>query len=295
MRIIHKPDKQVAKVALTIGNFDGFHLGHAALCKEMRSLNKETLLLTFSNHSSQILTHSVPKNLTTLATKLRLIEKCGIDTALVIPFTEQISEMSAEEFLSSFMRQCPFSDLILGYDAKLGKGRYGDRKTIEALSKKLGFSVTYIEPKLYENEPISSSRIRKSLEKGDLKSVEAMLGRPYALEGCVAQGEAKGRLIGFKTANIALDGLFVPLLGVYAVSISHKGLTYRGVANLGVAPTVRPLAAPLLEVHILDLARDLYGETLEVTFLQYLREERRFPTLEALQNQIAQDVAFIKS
>jgi len=279
------------EVALTIGNFDGVHLGHQALCARLKEEGKRQVIVTFANHPSTVLKDTPTPTLTTHFHKLQILKKIGITEVVTLPFTEALSLLSAQEFLLFLQKQTSFDVLILGQEARLGHKREAGEEEITALGNELGFTTSYIPPVYHESTPISSTRVRSLVAKGDLSSASLLLGRDYSLLSPVQRGEGKGKLLGFKTLNFSLEGLQHPPWGVYVVSVCYNGTSYRGVANLGVAPTLKLSSPPLMEVHLLDFAQEIYGAFVEVTFHRHLREERKFPSLEALKNQIEQDIS----
>ncbi|MCH9610246.1 MAG: Bifunctional riboflavin kinase/FMN adenylyltransferase [Chlamydiales bacterium] len=264
--------------ALTIGNFDGVHLGHMRVIKRICQLGSPTLY-TFSNHPSEVLQSSSKKLLVLPEHKIWLLQSLGIET-LVEPFTTQLSQLTAEQFLSRF----EFDHLVLGHDAVIGKNRSGDYEELTRLSQKMGFTLEYVDPALHNDKPISSSRIRDHIEKGELESASTLLGRAYTIRGKVIEGSKRN--LGFATANIDVSGLCLPPLGVYRVRVGELC----GLANLGVAPTFGP-QPPKLEVHLLDFSGDLYGQTIEVELEDFIRKERSFSSREELIAQIQEDLA----
>lgn len=304
MHIIHslhdaKNLKLHTPVILTIGNFEGVHKGHQALLKQVVDLahkhHKTAALITFSNHPTEILNPNNPTPLLcTTDHKLSLFKKAGIDLVILLPFTKDFSQQSAEAFLENIQENLPFQDLLLGSDAHIGKNREGNPTTIAALAKKIGFTVDYFPDINFESQRISSSRIRACIHKGDFKDAELLLGRPYSIMGTVIKGTGRGTPIGFPTANIAVDKLCLPPYGVYAVTLAADNKSYKGVANLGVAPTVHQERTPMLEVHLFDTNVDLYGKTVDVILHTYIRPEKRFESLDALKAQIAMDVTQAK-
>lgn len=292
--------KNLSPVVLTIGNFEGVHLGHQALLKHVVELanhsGKTSTVVTFSNHPSQILRPVQQTNLlTTTDHKLELLENLGIDLVLLLPFTIEFSEQTAEQFLVNISAALPFYSLILGSDAHIGKNREGDRSTIAALATKMGFILDYFEDLNYDGLRISSSRIRNNIEKGDLNGAAKLLGRPYSIYGKVLHGSGRGAEIGFPTANIAVNKLCLPPKGVYAVVLKVKGEQHLGVANLGNAPTLHQERQPMLEVYLFDKTINLYGESIEVIVHHYLRPEKHFESIDALKSQISQDVQDAKN
>lgn len=280
----------MSKIGITIGNFDGVHIGHQKVLRHLKEKNEKAIVLTFSNHPSEIL-HTKPKPLLTTKThKLSLLNDLDMEV-WTVPFTKGFAEQPAEVFLSRLKKRCNFSCLILGHDALIGKNREGDISLLRSLSSQLHFDLEYVPPVMLENEAISSSQIRRLILKGDFEAARSLLGRPYSIQGEVIAGAGKGKEIGFPTANIDVSMLCLPPFGVYSVLVN--GL--RGIANLGLAPTLHKERHPHLEVHIFDLQRELYGTLLDVTFLHFIREERHFDSQGALKRQIEQDINCVKT
>lgn len=292
---LEKTPKTFTHFVVTIGNFDGFHLGHQFLIQNLINTARQqqalSIVLTFSNHPSTILR---PDHTTSLLCstdhKIMLLERAGIDLVILLPFTKELSLLSADQFLQKIQKALLFQTLILGSDAHIGKNREGDRSTVTALAKRLGFTVEYFPDCAKDGNRISSSRIRECIQKGDLNQAEALLGRPYSIFGPVLKGNGRGAPLGFPTANLHVDNLCLPPLGVYAVTLISDGKKYPGVANLGLAPTVRHESSPLLEVHLFDTNTNLYNHTVDVQFHKFIRQEKKFEGLETLRNQIADDV-----
>lgn len=261
--------------ALTLGFFDGVHLGHQAVVQRCREWGFCTCV-TFPEHPALTLGRTAPPLLCSPEHKIDLLKQAGADEVIVIPFDANLAQLEPEAFLKQFT----FDHLILGHDARFGHKRSG---TPERLQDR--FSVEYLPPVSLEGT-ISSSRIRTLVEGGDLEGVARLLGRRLSYGGPIIHGEGKGRAIGYPTANLDVSGLCVPTYGVYAVTLNGKP----GVANLGVAPTLQTDRRPTLEVHLFESPGDLYGQNVEVTLFEFLRPEQRFPSVEALRAQIAQDV-----
>lgn len=301
IRDLNTPIPLTRPATLTIGNFDGVHLGHrAVLAKAAEIAKKESehtpvIAITFENHPSDVLRpHTHVPRLCTLKHRLKLLKEAGIDTVILLPFTKELSQMTAEEFLKLIQSRIQFSNLVLGHDATIGKERQGNRETIQKLAAANGFTVTYLDELTSEGTPVSSSRIRQLIQKGDLDHAEKLLGRKYAIFSTVEPGLGHGRKIGFPTANIELGGVCLPPFGVYAMRVKVKDKWLDGVANLGYAPTVRSDHKPILEVHLFDHQEDLYNHDVEAVFCAYLRPEMKFSDIEALKMQIAQDIAAAK-
>lgn len=285
--------------ALTIGSYDGLHLGHQAvlehLVKTAKRSGLKSAVLTFSNHPSTVLRPTNPTPLIcSQEHKLKLFEKASIDMVILLPFTKEFSQQTADQFLRKVSHAVPFETLILGSDAHIGKNREGDQTVVTELAEHLGFSVEYFPDLLTDGRRISSNLIREALRQGDLKHAEDLLGRPYSIYSKVQKGNGKGATIGFPTANLDVAGLCLPPLGVYAVSLLEGVRCYPGVANLGVAPTMKEISEPVLEVHLFDQSSDLYGKSVEVLFHEFIRPEMRFSGVEELKAQIAKDVQAAK-
>lgn len=286
-------------VVLTIGFFDGVHRGHEVVFSRVRKLSKslgqQSAAITFSNHPATVLR---PDQLTcvlcTLPHKIALLERAGIDLLTVLQFTKSFSQQSAEGFLFELRAVIPFSHLILGHDATLGKDRQGSRALVPLIAKELGCEVEYLDPLTVGGEVVSSSRIRAAVQKGDFQHAELLLGRKYSIYAQVITGRTHGKSIGFPTANIDVAGLCLPPSGVYVVKVLYGDKQITGVANLGVAPTVRKDHHLLLEVHLLDWDQDLYGQMIEVLFQSFIRPEKKFPSVDALKEQIAKDIQFAR-
>lgn len=280
---------------LTIGNFDGVHLGHKAVLSRVKEVAKEnkasTAVLTFSNHPSSVLSPNTPVPLLcSLGHKIHLIEKENIDYLFLLPFTREFSELTVDTFLSNVKHSIPFTTLILGSDATLGKNKEGDRERVKLISKSLRFGVEYLPDTSIDGERISSSKIRDLVQQGKLQQAAKFLGRKFSIYGSVIRGTGRGAKIGFPTANIDIKDLCLPPLGVYAVTMTHNGQHYFGVANLGIAPTLRIDSKPVFEVHLFNHTLNLYGESVEVTFDEYIRPEQRFDGIDQLKLQISKDI-----
>lgn len=286
-------------LVLTIGNFDGMHRGHCAVLKHALSLAEqegEVVALTFCNHPSEVLRPDQPtKLLCTLPHKLRLLQQFGIDKIVLLPFTRYLAQHSAGSFVEHIRQFIPFSHLVLGHDATLGRDRQGDRTTMQTLGMEWGFHVHYLEEYRYEGKSVSSTCIREALLQGDFMQVEELLNRPYSIYASVVTGEGKGRQLGFPTANLEVAKLCLPPFGVYAVEVisdSHQRM--QGIANLGIAPTIKQNDHPLLEVHLFDSDQNWVGHPLEVIFKGFVRPEKKFHSIDELRQQIQQDIEWVK-
>lgn len=283
--------KNKKPIYLTLGTFDGLHLGHQSLLNHLRQFKDGfSCALTFNNHPTEILNPNFSSSL--IATndhKIKLFQQFGINHLISIPFTQELSEKTADHFLSFLQTHIPFSHLILGYDAKLGKHKHGDKEHILRLAKEMNFNLHYLEPSKYENDPISSTLIRKSIQSGDFALTKSLLGRPYSIYSNVQPGEGKGKQIGFPTINVNVNGLCLPPLGVYTVTLMQENTLFKGIANLGVSPTIKNTVQPTLEVHLFDVPKNIFG-LVEVFFHQFLRPEKKFESIEKLKLQITEDI-----
>lgn len=281
--------------ALTIGNFDGVHLGHRALLERVRSRARElhvgSCVLTFEPHPREFFAarsgQRPPARLTRLRDKLELLAAAGIERTHVARFDAALAALPAERFVDEVLvRGLGLRCLVVGRDFRYGQGRAGDFDALERGAARLGFALEGIADVKAGAERVSSSAVRAALVDGDLRRAERLLGHTYTISGRVAHGAKLGRDLGFPTANIPLRRP-PPLSGIYVVEVERFG---PGVASIGLRPTVNPVARPLLEVHLLDYGRDLYGEHLRVCFLEKLREEEKYPDLQQLKEAIGRDV-----
>ncbi len=284
-------------VVLAIGNFDGVHLGHSALVKRLADVAASNRLaptvLTFEPHPREFFAPgSAPARLTTLREKLELLAECGARQAMICPFNARFAALSADEFIEQVLvRACRVRHLIIGDDFRFGRGRTGDFTLLQAAGRRFGFTVEAMGSVTVNGERVSSSAVRQALLLGDMARAARLLGRPYIIDGQVSHGRQLGRQIGFATANLRIKHNPLPMSGVFAVEVSGLGdRPLPGVANLGVRPTVDG-SRPLLEVHLFDFDRDIYGAHMAVRFVHKLRDEQRFPNIDALKAQIAADAA----
>lgn len=284
-----------APLHLALGVFDGVHVGHRAVIEAARqqveSHGGNCVVVTFDPHPIRVLApERAPRQLlASLDHKARLLEKIHVDALLALPFTREFAQISATDFIESLVRHQHVATIAVGEDWRFGKGREGDVCFLRRIGEKLGFQVIALPPVMHQGERISSTRIRQSIRDGAMANAAEMLGRPYGIEGLVVKGQQLGRTLGFPTANIALGEEQLPPDGVWAVRGHGDGHAWQGVANLGNRPTVDGLTR-VFEVHLFDHDSDLYGKMLEVEFVKHLRPEQKFPSLDALREQITKDV-----
>ena len=291
---------------ITVGTFDGVHKGHQFIIDSMLSLKKlkhdaRTVIVTFDPHPQTVIPRTDKPPITLLSDiseRLQLLESYGIDMVVIIPFTIEFAQTSSEEFIRTYIHdKIGFSDIFIGYDHGFGKAREGSAETLLTLSKELEFTVHRIDPFITKDKTVSSTEIRKALKSGELAQAFEMLGHPYFIEGIIAKGDQRGRNIGFPTANVKPSSEYKldPKNGVYFVSSDIDGKIVYGMANIGIRPTVSDSQKISLEVHFFDIDRDLYGQTLVIWFLKYLREEQTFASLEHLKEQLKHDEALSRN
>ena len=281
-------------VNLAIGIFDGVHRGHAAVVAAVSEREGTAVALTFEPHPTRVLcSEKAPRQITTLEHKRHMLGQAGIEYLLVVAFDHQRAAQEAEEFVHEIGSACKLGCIAVGVGFRFGKGREGDLALLRDLGNKMEFEVCGVDPVLdFQGGVISSTRVRAALDVGDLDRVRDLLGRDYSLRGVVKEGRRMGRDMGFPTANISLQAQQSLPHGVYAVWVDVEGEYIYGVANLGMRPTINEeVKEVLLEVHLFDFDRDIYGRKLEVFFNSCIRDEREFESVDALRKQISKDIA----
>ncbi|MCH1580316.1 MAG: bifunctional riboflavin kinase/FAD synthetase [Luminiphilus sp.] len=284
--------------AVTIGAFDGVHLGHQSvlthLTEEAAKRGVPTTVVIFEPLPREYLRPlEAPPRITTLRDKWPLLEACGVDRVLCLPFNERLRQLSAREFVEKvFVEGLGVQYLAFGDDFRFGNRREGDLEYVRALADEFGYAVAPTPTCEVGGERVSSTRIRKALGQADFEAATRLLGRPFEMSGRVQHGQKLGRQLDTPTANIALHRIRSPLQGVYVVNISGAGMReVAGVANVGVKPTIGSSLEATLEAHVLEGSPDLYGQRLTVRFVHKLRDEKKFPSLDALKAGIAADKA----
>lgn len=279
----------------TIGNFDGVHMGHRQIFRQLKKAAKDldgvSVVITFFPHPLKVLPSGKQLSLiSTYEEKELLLEASGIDYLVVIPFTKQFAALTAREFVSDVLvRQIGIKKLIIGYDYAFGRDREGNIGLLRQLGKEYYFTVEVLEP-IWDGKTIfSSTNIRKMIQHGNVRDVVALLGRHFSIEGKVVHGHHRGKVLGFPTANLQTDKELIPKNGVYAVKVKIDQEMYDGACNIGPNPTFGD-KTNAIEVFIFDFAGDLYGRYLLVYFVDRIREERKFPDSIALQAAITADV-----
>jgi riboflavin kinase/FMN adenylyltransferase len=286
-----------ANTVLTVGTFDGLHRGHKEILrivkKQATALKCRSLVVTFDPHPRLVLDKkSKIKMLSTLEEKRTLFESEGIDVLVILPFDESFAELTSEEFFEKFLiGKIGLKEIIVGYDHRFGKGRDGDEDTIREIAKKFNFFCMHVPAVQMNGLTISSTLVRNFLKSGYVKAAAEYLGHNYEMNGRVIEGARRGRTIDFPTANIGLEdkNKLVPGYGVYAVIVKIDGVERKGVMNIGVRPTFDDTPVEHFEVHIMDFNEDVYGKEITVTFIERIREEKKFSSAEELKAQIAAD------
>jgi riboflavin kinase/FMN adenylyltransferase len=282
---------------LSIGVFDGVHRGHQEIIRRLTSGAAEagvpTAVLTFQPHPASVLTGHEIKCLTTDAERAWLLMDLGVQAVITEPFTHELSQVTARDFMLRLKQHLGLEHLLIGYDFALGKGREGNAKRLTELGDELGYSVQVVPGVGDESGVISSTAIRKLVSSGDVAAAAGLLGRPYQLMGRVIHGDHRGHSLGFPTANLEYASEKVlPANGIYGCWARLGGARLKAAVNIGLRPTVsQNQAVPNLEAYLLDFDGGIYGELLELEFVTRLRDELKFPSLEALVEQMHKDVA----
>jgi riboflavin kinase/FMN adenylyltransferase len=285
------------RTVITIGNFDGVHLGHRAILARVvqraRELGGQAVAVTFDPHPLKLLRPEMALPLlTTPEQKLNLLAGCGLDAVVVLPFTREFAALPARDFVTGyFCERLRVREVVIGHDYAFGRGREGNIDLLKEMGTGHGFTVQVVWAVEADSAVVSSSLIRALLRLGKVAEGGRLLGRPYGVAGTVVRGKGRGaKLLGVPTANIRPVNELLPASGIYAVKVRRGAAILPGVANIGTCPTFDNCEFTL-EVHLLDFDGDLYGEDLGVDFVARLREERRFPSIEALAAQIHADIA----
>lgn len=279
---------------LTIGNFDGVHLGHQKLLSQLTTNKKDkTLVVTFDPHPVEFFdAHKIFRRLFSVNYQNEYIDQLGIDYLLRLPFDRVVADMSYIGFLSQFKKHLNLKKIIIGHDLKIGKDRQGDGVTIALWCKENGVEFQIVEPHTVNGQVVSSTYIKSLVEQNKFMEVPAFLGRFYSVSGFVVHGDKRGRLIGFPTANLTCQGsLYVPHFGVYQTRTCWKGTTYDSITNVGKTPTFKTDDTIKIETHIFDFNHDIYGDKISVEFLKFIRPEMKFSGIEEIKKQIAMDIA----
>jgi riboflavin kinase/FMN adenylyltransferase len=297
LRSVQEAAKRCPRAVIAAGNFDGVHRGHGAIVEQAtdrsRALSAPCMVVTFDPHPQLVIGRkpSLPI-LTPTSQKLELLSRYEVDAVLVIPFTEAFARTEAESFVkSTYVDVLDIREIIVGYSHNFGRHGRGDRLLLERLSRRYGFAVHVVQPVQAEDSPVNSSHIRAILSAGEIQGAERLLGHPYTITGAVVRGDGRGTALRFPTANLETHDpdVLIPKRGVYAVRVGLGERVLNGVMNIGVRPTFGQ-EVEHCEVHILDFEGDLYNQSIRVEFVERIRDEKRFETVEALKDQISKDV-----
>ncbi len=303
MKVVHgldSIDQPFRRAVLTIGNFDGVHLGHQALFNEVisraRTIDGTAVAMTFDPHPIRVLQNNGHPPLITLGEqKVELIRRTGLDALVVIPFTPEFAQISAREFLEDILiSRLGMAGFVVGGDYAFGRNREGNIDFLREASDRLGFFLVvadWIQAPLEGAGRISSTRIRELVREGEVREARRLLGRPYQVRGTVLHGRDRGgKLLGCPTANLALQDELAPKTGIYAVTVEYDGNTHPGVANIGWSPTFDDHLFTV-EIHLLDFSGDLYDKQIRVNFVERIRDEKKFSGISELAEQIQRDIA----
>ncbi len=300
MRVFHGLTDLPAfrNAVITIGTFDGVHIGHQAILEKLaqraREVGGESVLITFDPHPRLVLSqqNASVELLSSLAEKLEALSHVGIDNVVVVPFTPAFANMSASSYVRDFLiTHFHPHTFIIGYDHRFGYKREGNFHLLEKLKTEYDFLLEEIPVQEIQDLAISSTRVREALHQGNISKANDYLGRPYTLRGLVVHGEQRGRRIGYPTANIVCDDIhkLIPANGVYAIRAWVNTKTYIGMMNIGIRPTVSHANKRSVEAHLFDFHDNIYGETLRIEMMQRLRDEQKFDSIDALRAQLDQD------
>lgn len=285
---------------ITIGTFDGVHKGHQKLIERINVLAKqnqgESIIITFHPHPRIVINpeDKTLRLLNTIEEKIFLLEKYGVDNLVIVPFSRNFSEQSAEDYIENFLvKNFHPKNIVIGYDHKFGKDRIGDFHLLEKMKARFGYTMEEISKETLDDIAISSTKIRNALQSGEISLANELLGHNYTLTGTVVRGLQNGRKLGFPTANIQVSDEFklVPKTGIYAVKVTDatsSNYVHNGMLSIGYNPTFEG-KEQTIEVNILDFDKDIYGNTLTLEFIQYLRDEKKFNSIEALIAEIKND------
>lgn len=300
MTIIKSLDEviNVENTVVTIGNFDGIHKGHIKLIKEAvkeaKTKNYKSVVFTFENHPMRYFRADSIKHIITNEEKVKIFKNLGVDIVFMIPFDEYMTKISATDFVKTILHEklkCKM--VIVGHDFTFARNKEGNANLLESLGKKYNMKVKVIQPIKIKGRRVSSSYIRNLINDGNVSEIKDFLGRNYFLEGEVIHARKIGRTIGFPTANLkAEDKLIIPKNGIYAVKVYIKNKVYYGATNIGYNPTVNGKALSI-ETNIIDFDEEIYGEIIKVEFLDRIRDEKKFNSLDELKSQLRKDVNFV--
>ena len=300
MEVVYYPDDprplRWMSPVLALGNFDGLHRGHQKIIERIRrgaaDRGGSAVVLTFDPHPPRVVRpDKAPPLLMTTAQKLRALDRAGVHGAAVVRFTPALSRWTPDAFVKAVLVDwLRVAEVWVGADFLFGRDRAGNFSTLRTLGQQYGFRVEKIDPVRYKEFVVSSTRIRRLVSEGRVDEAGALLGHHYAIDGVVVEGARRGRELGFPTANLSTENDLVPPTGVYATAFDLGGTRWPSITNVGVRPTFESAGVVTVETHVLGLQREIYGAAVSLSFVQRLRDERRFPDVDALKEQIEADV-----
>jgi len=299
--VIHFPDDirppKWTHPVLALGNFDGVHRGHRKILERLRRVAGErgatSVVMTFDPHPPRVVRpDKAPPLIMTKAQKLEALEEAGVQGAAIVRFTHELSQWDPETFVRNVLVEwLRVSEVWVGANFLFGHDRSGNFSLLRSLGARYGFKAEKIDPVRYKDFVVSSTRVRRLVAEARVDEASALLGHPYVIEGMVVHGDKRGRTIGFPTANLCTDNELIPPHGVYATTAIIDGIVRPSITNIGTRPTVDTSGKTTIETHVFDFDRDLYGMQVRLAFVQRLRDERAFESLEGLKSQIAADCA----
>ncbi|MEJ2104281.1 MAG: bifunctional riboflavin kinase/FAD synthetase [Ignavibacteriaceae bacterium] len=285
------------KTVITLGTFDGLHLGHQqiveTLIKKSKQVNARNFLITFDPHPRKVVPgRNDVKLLSTLEEKISIFEKLGLENLFIVNFTDEFSKQTPEQFVEKyFVDGIGLEEIVIGYDHHFGKGRGGDFELLRKLGEKFNFSVTVVPEYMMDGETISSTKIRNALLEGDILRANKFLGRFYSFKGRVVKGDGRGKDLGFPTANLTIEDedKLIPAKGIYAAQCITENEKYHGLLSLGNRPTFHEHGEIIPEFYIFDFDKNIYGKSLEVNLVERIRDEEKFNSVEELISQMKKD------
>ena len=291
--------RELSACAVSVGNFDGVHLGHRAIVRELllaaSRLTVPSVAVTFDPHPAVVLGQAPPPLLMPPEERLRILGELGVDFGVVQPFSFELGSVSASDFLKLFlMEDLGMRALCIGPTTHIGHGREGTPELLRSLAQRLGFELIVASSFLADGEIVSSSRIRTAILRGDVVSAARWLGRPFESAGTVERGARRGTEMGYPTANLSARGTFLPANGVYVTAVFVRDRWWGGVTNVGTRPTFETGVRPVVETHILDFEENVEGRPIRIRWLDRIRDEKKFPSMSALTDRIKRDVDFAR-
>lgn len=288
---------------LTIGTYDGVHIGHQVIIQKINQLakeiNGESVVLTFDPHPRIVLQPNNPdlKLISTIEEKIELLESFGLENLVITPFSKDFASMEAEEYVRDFLiKNFHPSIIVIGYDHRFGKGRKGDIQLLRELAPIYGYQVQEISVQTIDEISVSSTKVRTALMESKIQEANKWLAHPFTLQGKVVHGDKIGRTLGFPTANVQVEDPYklIPPIGVYAVWVEINGDKHKGALSISYRPTVTSSGEKRIEVYILDFNQDLYGQELKIIFVDHIRDDKKFDSLELLKDKIREDIEKVK-